>query len=236
MTNENMTIRFTPDGFSFTECPNSASVLLDDAPLHEITPGPDYQSRLHEQLLDQLSTGDEVRDITCQFVSTRVMALPPDVNDQELATAMYQLTMGKGDCEEQVLLQPVSLNNGQEVILCFGIDRQLYLFLQRNFGEVVYEHHLATLLTQGSRMASGNCMVVRCDSQFLELALFRQGKLDVVNVYRTSHTENRSYYVMNTWLQQNLDQMQDNLLVLSQNTEGLQIRANLHRFIKHVFG
>lgn len=235
MANENMTIRFTPDGFSYAECPNSASILLDDAPFHDVAPGPDFQQRLHEQLLDHLVDTDTVRDITCQFVSTRVMVLSPDMLDPGMATSLYELTLGHDD-DEQVLLQPLSLPSGQDVTLCFGIDRQLYHFLMRNFGDVTFEHHLATLLISGTRLANGNCLVVRCDSQFLELALFRQKRLDVVNVYRTSQADNRCYYIMNTWMQQQLDQTEDNLLVLSQGNEGLQIRASLHRFIKHVYG
>lgn len=235
MANENMTIRFTPDGFSYAECPNSASIILDDAPLHEVAPGPDFQSRLHEQLLDHLADADRVRDVTCQFLSTRVMLLPPDVTEPSQAEALYAFTLGNRP-DEQMVLQPLSLPTHQEVTLCFGIDRELYLFLQRNFGEVTFEHHLSTLLVDGARMASGNCMVVRCDAQFVELAVFRKKQLSLVNVYQTSVPENRSYYIMNTWLQQRLDQTQDSLLVLSQGNESLQVRASLHRFIKHVFG
>ena len=236
MANENMTIRFTPDGFSFAECPNSASILLDDAPFHEVAPGSDFQQRLHEQVLEQVASDNDVRDITCQLVSTRVLTLPTEVTEPDMARQMYGLTLGQADSEEEVLLQDVVLPSGQAVRLCFGIDHELYHFLMRNFGDVTFEHHLSTLLEQGARMASGNCMVVRCDSQFLELALFRQGKLDMTNVYRVSQADNRTYYIMNAWIQHKLDQLQDNLLVLSQNTEGLQVRASLHRFIKHVFG
>ena len=236
MANENMTIRLTPDGFSFAEGLDATAELLDEAPFHEIAPGADFQQQLHAQLLDRLSDGEHVPNVTIQQVSTRVMLLPADVTDSELAESMYHLTLGKPQTEEQVILQPLTLSTGQEVTLCFGIDHVLYHFLQRNFGEVSIQHTLSSLLLQGARMASGNCMVVRCDSQFLELALFRQGRLSLVNVYRATQTDNRTYYVMNTWLQEQLDQLQDNLLVVSQNTEGLQVRANLHRFIKHVFG
>lgn len=235
MANDKMTIRFAPDGFSFTECPNAASVLLDDAPLHEVAPGADYQQRLHQQLLEAIPVGETLPDLTCQIVSQRVCLLPPSVEEADVAISMYHATFEEPEEPEQVMLQPLSLPNGQDVLLCFGVNRELYLFLQRNYGELTFEHHLATLLPQAARMASGNCMVVRCEGEQLELALFRDRKLDVVNVYRTSNTDNRSYYVMNTWLQQGLDQVQDNLLVLGGGTEALQMRASLHRFIKHVF-
>lgn len=231
-----MTIRFTPDGFSYVDFPLSDQTLLDEAPFHEVAPGPDFQQRLHTQLLEQLPTGEAVPDVTCQFVSTRLVILPPDITDAQLAETMYHTTVGKAEADEQVIMQPLSLPNRQDVMLCFGISHELYHFMLRNFGEVTFEHHIASLLVHAARSASGNCLVVRCDSQYIELALFRQGRLDMVNAYRATQTENRTYYIMNTWIQQQLDQLQDNLLVVSQNTEGLQIRASLHRFIKHVFG
>lgn len=230
-----MTIRFTPDGFSFTQCPTSATLLLDEAPFFEVAPGPDFQSRLQTQVLEQLSTSDSVPDLTCQFVSTRVMLLPPDINDLELAAKMYQATLSESQEPEEIILQPLSLPTGQQVNLCFGISRSLFLFLQRNYGELTFEHHISTLLVEAARMAQGNCLVVRCDAQNLELALFHNRQLQLVNVYRTTQAENRSYYVMNTWTQEGLDQLQDYLLVLGGTNEGLQIRASLHRFIKHVF-
>lgn len=236
MANEIMTIRLTLDGFSYAECPTSASILLDDAPFHEVAPGPDFQSRLRESLLAEVAKSDAVRDVCCQFVSTRVLVLPPHVTEVTQATAFYALTFGQTEAEEQVILQPLTLPSGQAITLCFGINRELYHFMLRNFDDVTFEHHLSTLITQGAQMASGNCLVTRCDTQILELALFRGGKLDLVNVYRTSQADNRSYYLMNTWQQQRLDQLHDNLLVLGQNTEALQVRANMHRFIKHVFG
>lgn len=235
MAIQNMTIRFTPDGFSFTQCPTSANLLLDEAPFVEVTPGPDFQHRLQSQVLDQLPTSESVPDLTCQFVSTRVILLPSDITDLSLASTMFQATLSEAEEEEEVILQPLTLPTGQQVNLCFGISRSLFLFLQRNYGELTFEHHLSTLLVEAARMAQGNCLVVRCDAQNLELALFRNRQLHLANVYRTSQAENRSYYVMNTWTQEGLDQLQDYLLVLGGNNEGLQVRASLHRFIKHVF-
>lgn len=235
MANKNMTIRFTPDGFSFAECPNSASIILDEAPFHDIAPGPDFQRRLHEALLDALPQDGSLLDLTCQVVSTRVVILPPDITDLEQASLMYRSTLCEPTAPEEVMLQPLTLPTGQEVMLCFGFDHELLCFLQRNFGELSFEHHLATLLIEGARMANGNCLVVRCDAQFLELALFRQKRLQLINVYRTSRAENRSFYVMNTWIQEELDQLTDYLLVLGSSTECLQVRASLHRFIKHVY-
>lgn len=230
-----MTIRFTPDGFSFQECANVTSSMLDEASFHEVAPGPDFQHRLQEQLLEALPQSETVYDVCCQLVSNRVVLISPDILDSDLVGQMYKTTVGQSENEEQVICQPLDLQNGQMVTLCFGFDSSLYHFLQRNFGDLTFQHNISSLLIEGARKAAGNCLVARCDSQTLELAYFSQGRLGLVNVYHTRQADSRSYYVMNTWQQLGLDQLNDNLLVLGSGNEALQVRASLHRFIKHVF-
>lgn len=229
-----MTIRFAPDGFSFAEG-SDCEAALSEAPFNAIAPGPDFGHQLQEKVLDLVPIGEQLTNLTCQFISTRVILLPPDITDSSVAEEMYHLTINRADADEQLLLQPVELKGGQTITLCFGIDRDLFLFLQRNYGELTFEHRLASLITEGSRKSSGTCLVVRCDSQTLELVLFRNNQVEMANVYHATQVDTRCYYVMNTWLQMGLDQLEDNLLVVSTGTEGLQIRASLHRFIKHVF-
>lgn len=271
MTKDNMTIRFAPDGFSFIDCPGASSspiddapsplldvalsARLDDAPFHEVTPGPDFQQRLHEAVLNVLPESETPLDLTVQVLSERVVILPPDT-DPELAASMYHVTLSDLDEPEHVLLQPLALPSGQCVTLCFGIDRQLYLFLERNCGDLRFEHHLATLL-QGASSAAPSSSSLRpqvspsqpsmaappvsqatlatvVTPQFLELALFRAGQLILANVYRTSQADNRRYYVLNTWLRQGLDQLNDLLLILGKGDLAAQLHQDLRPFIKHI--
>ncbi|MBR5715696.1 MAG: DUF3822 family protein [Bacteroidales bacterium] len=231
MTKDNVTIRFAPDGFSFIDCPDATSAQFDEAPFHEVSPGPDFQQRLHEAVLEALPESEAPLDLTVQIHSSRVVVLPPDT-EFELAASMYRTTFTEAPEAEQVLLQPLMLPSGQQVTLCFGIDRSLYLFLERNFGELHFEHHLATLLLEGARATSGNTLVVRTDEQFLQVALFRLGQLALVNVYRTSQADNRRYYVLNTWIREGLDQLNDHLLILGKGNPASQLHQDLRPFIK----
>ena len=272
MTKDNMTIRFAPDGFSFIDCSGASSspsddatsprlsvatsALLDDAPFHEVAPGPDYQQRLHEAVLNVLPESETPLDLTVQVLSERVVILPPDT-DPDLATSMYHVTLSDLDEPEQVLLQPITLPSGQRVTLCFGIDRQLYLFLERNCGDLSFEHHLATLLhraapsaapsssslrpqvspsqpSMAAQPASQACLATMVTPQFLELALFRSGQLVLANVYRTSQADNRRYYVLNTWLREGLDQLNDLLLILGKGDPASQLHQDLRPFIKQI--
>ena len=278
MTKDNMTIRFAPDGFSFIDCPGASSspiddatsplldvamsARLDDAPFHEVTPGPDYQQRLHEAVLNVLPESETPLDLTVQILSERVVILPPDT-DPELAASMYHVTLSDLDEPEHVLLQPLTLPSGQRLTLCFGIDRQLYLFLERNCGDLRFEHHLAALLQGASSAAPSSSSAAPSSSslrpqvspsqpsmaappasqatlatvvtpQFLELALFRAGQLILANIYRTSQADNRRYYVLNTWLRQGLDQLNDLLLILGKGDPAAQLHQDLRPFIKQI--
>ena len=272
MTKDNMTIRFAPDGFSFIDCSGASSspsddatsprlgvatsALLDDAPFHEVTPGPDYQQRLHEAVLNVLPESETPLDLTVQVLSERVVILPPDT-DPDLATSMYHVTLSDLDESEQVLLQPLTFPSGQRVTLCFGIDRQLYLFLERNCGDLRFEHHLASLLhraapsvapsssslrpqvslsqpSMAAPSAQQACLATMVTPQFLELALFRSGQLVLANVYRTSQADNRRYYVLNTWLREGLDQLNDLLLILGKGDPAAQLHQDLQPFIKQI--
>ena len=272
MTKDNMTIRFAPDGFSFIDCPGASSspvddapsplldvalsARLDDAPFHEVTPGPDFQQRLHEAVLNVLPESETPLDLTVQVLSERVVILPPDT-DPELAASMYHVTLSDLDEPEHVLLQPLALPSGQCVTLCFGIDRQLYLFLERNCGDLRFEHHIATLLHRAAPSVAPSSSSLRpqvslsqpsmaapsaqqaylatvVTPQFLELALFRAGQLILANIYRTSQADNRRYYVLNTWLREGLDQLNDLLLILGKGDPAAQLHQDLRPFIKHI--
>ena len=289
MTKDNMTIRFAPDGFSFIDCSGASSspsddatsprlsvatsALLDDAPFHEVAPGPDYQQRLHEAVLNVLPESETPLDLTVQVLSERVVILPPDT-DPDLATSMYHVTLSDLDEPEQVLLQPLTLPSGQRLTLCFGIDRQLYLFLERNCGDLCFEHHLASFLHRAAPSAAPSssslrpqvspsqpfmaahpvpssqvslsqpsmaapsaqqaCLATVVTPQFLELALFRSGQLVLANVYRTSQAGNRRYYVLNTWLREGLDQLNDLLFILGKGDLASQLHQDLRPFIKQI--
>ena len=280
MAKDNMTIRFTPDGFSFlvgrdakgshhasetslsdhtslrtvassilekASLRSSASSLLDEVPFHEVAPGPDFSLRLQHEVLEALPECETPPDLSVQIVSDRVILLPPHITDLDTAALMYRTTLSEpaapahtgplseSAVEEQLLLQPLTLPTGQRVVLCFGINRSLYLFLQRNFGDLTFEHHISTLLTKAAPASlSQPSMAAQVTPQFLELALFRQGKLALVNVYRTSHPDNRAYYVLNTWMREGLDQLHDRLLILGNGVPATQLHTALQPFIKHI--
>ena len=280
MAKDNMTIRFTPDGFSFlvgrdakgshhasetslsdhtslrtvassilekASLRSSVSSLLDEVPFHEVAPGPDFSLRLQHEVLEALPECETPPDLSVQIVSDRVILLPPHITDLDTAALMYRSTLSEpaspthtgplseSAVEEQLLLSPLTLPTGQRVVLCFGINRSLYLFLQRNFGDLTFEHHISTLLTKATTASlSEPSMAAQVTPQFLELALFRQGKLALVNVYRTSHPDNRAYYVLNTWMREGLDQLHDRLLILGNGVPATQLHTALQPFIKHI--
>lgn len=222
------TIRLTPDGFSLYN-------VTDGRSFYDVAPGLDFVQRMQEAILDHLPVADTQDGLICEVETTRLLLLPPDITDAGIQQQMYDTTFSTVNEEEQMKVQQLTLSTGQTLQLCFGLNRSLNNFLMRNYESVTFCHPIVSLLEEGVRMAQGNCLVVRCDERYLELALFRDKQLHLCNSYHTSHAENRTYYVMNTWQQLGLDQLTDYLLVLGGTNEGLQVRASTHRFIKHVF-
>lgn len=226
MTDKNLTIRFTPDGFSYN----------DNDGFCEVSPGPDFFQRLCESLLEHVMPGQDADMMRCEVETTRLLLAPPHIEDEELLRDMFDITLSHSERPEQLITQVVELPKTQQAVkLCFAIDCELYHFMQRNYGDTLFCHPIAAMLTDADRMTQGNCLVAHCSQSFLMTALFRNSQLTLCNCFRTSQADTRSYYVMNTWVQQGLDQLQDYLLVLGKGNEALQVRASLHRYIKHVF-
>ena len=82
--------------------------------------------------------------------------------------------------------------------------------------------------------ASQACLATMVTPQFLELALFRSSQLVLANVYRTSQADNRRYYVLNTWLREGLDQLNDLLFILGKGDPASQLHQDLRPFIKQI--
>ena len=228
MNSEISTIRLTPDGFSLYD-------PVEGHSNYDVAPGPDFILKMEETILDKLPTDAEREKLVCEVETTRLLLLPPDITDERLCRQMYDMTFSAMPEEEQLITVPFEIPSGQSVQFCFGIDHALYNFLQRNYENLHFTHPITSLIKEAYNMVQGNCMVVRCNDRYMELAVFRDKKFEFCNSYHTSHAENRTYYVMNTWKQLQLDQLNDYLLVLGGTNEGLQVRASTHRFIKHVF-
>ena len=56
----------------------------------------------------------------------------------------------------------------------------------------------------------------------------------LANVYRTSQADNRRYYVLNTWLREGLDQLNDLLFILGKGDPASQLHQDLQPFIKQI--
>jgi hypothetical protein len=79
-----------------------------------------------------------------------------------------------------------------------------------------------------------SCLATLVTPQFLEIALFSANQLVLANIYRTSQADNRRYFVLNTWLREGLDQLNDTLLILGSGDPASQLHQDLRPFIKHI--
>lgn len=209
-----ISIRLLPDGFSYLN------------QFHPILPGADFIKRLEESLLEALNESEETEGI-CSVENVRFFLSPLDI-DQKLATLMAQKTMASTSEEEETPI--VLIDKEQGIRFCFGIDSHLYHFIQRNWPEINFTHPLFELLEQWvNREKEDDCMVVNAGENYLNLLVFKKGRLYLANRFEVSGTDNILYHLMNCWTQCGLDVIDHKLYL---QTSIHSIREQIGQYIK----
>ena len=219
MTQDNVnkiTIRLLPDGYSF---------LNQD---HPIQRGADFIERIKESLLEGIECCDvpETATFVCSVENVR-FCLSPLETDLD-AEQSYRFCLSEAE-QEETLLHLEDVAHG--IRFTFGIDTQLYHFLQRNCPEITFTHPLFELFTQwaSKEEVKQNCMVAEAGENFLNLLIFKEGKLQIANRFENTSEEDIVYHVMNCWTQCTLDVLDDKLY-LTTTLPG--ISKNIGQFIK----
>ncbi len=209
-----ISIRLQPDGFSYS------------GQFHAVLPGADFIQRLEEALLDALQN-EEANNFDCTVETTRYAIIPAEA-DNTLAKQMYQLCQAQPETEEDVLMQ----NAGdQQFRIAFGIDHQLYTFLQRNLGQVTFTHPLVWLYDTwtGRQETEADCMIVEASEKAINLLIYKNGRLHTAHRSNVSGTDNQTYYVMNLWTLNNLDVIEHKIYLQNATNE---LQNQLSQYIK----
>ena len=219
MTQDNVnkiTIRLLPDGYSFLN------------QYHPVQRGADFNQRLKESLLEELERNEtaETTSYVCSVENVRFCLTPlQEVIDPE---ARYQFCISETEQEETLVhLEDVA----HDIRFTIGVDSELYHFLQRNFPELSFTHPLYELFTlwADKEEVKQNCMVAEADENFVNLLVFKEGKLQIANRFECTSTDDILYHVMNCWTQCSLDVIEDRLYL---DTPLPDITKNIGQFIK----
>ena len=211
-----LSIRLLPDGFSFLN------------QFYPILPGADYAKRLEEGLLDKISESTEIQMIGQFSIETTRFCLSPLDIDANLAQTMYETSLPKAEQDETVLSLE---DNVHGVRFSFGIDRQLYLFILRNWPDITFTHPLFELYKQqaATDRHTQDCMIAEAEGKYLNLLVFKGDKLTLANRFEDCGSNNNLYYIMNCWEQCGLDVLDDKLYL---RTSDKNLIHNVQQYIK----
>lgn len=212
-----ISIRLLPDGFSYLN------------QFHPVLPGADFIQRLEEAMLETLNGSEEPEAVegVCSVENVRFFLSPLEI-DAVMASKMAKMTLPTLDQEETTLdLTDEALG----IRFSFGIDSQLYRFITRNWPELSLTHPLFTLIEKWGQREEINqdCMVAEAGENFLNLLVFKQGRLQLANRFEVNSNENILYHLMNCWTQCGLDIIDHKLYL---QTEVKSIRELIGQYIK----
>ena len=231
--NNTLSIRLRSDGFSF-----AIYDKLEDHSFQwkevKVAPGEDYVERLKKAIVEQEELLNEsYRQIHVTVATTRMIVAPSKLVEamqttcdtasenvpEEAIESIFKTTLTELSREEVHLTEK---HAPSEVIFGFGMDKDLYNFMQRTFPDVAYHHPVTTLhayFSEKSKLGNNAKVYAHFSEEELIILIYKNGKLQLANFYNTmSSSENAIYYLLNTWAQCNLDNRQD-LLQLAGNKE-----------------
>lgn len=228
-----LSIRLQPDGFLFS----THNITEDDSfSLREVTiaPGPDYHGRLKNRILDTEELLCDYKEVHITVATPRFTLFPAYEIDEATAGKFYRLTCSEAK-EPETLLQEIHTGSGVGFI--FGIDRELYNFLNRTFPEVKFHHPLCILhsyFSEKSKMGNNAKMIVQLSDRGIDLLVYRNGHLQLANSYLDNEIENIAYHIMNTWLKCGLDAHQDLLQLAGNKSIQAKLSEQLSPLLSHI--
>lgn len=211
-----ISIRLLPDGFSFLN------------QFYPILPGADYTKRLEEGLLDYTTRlGDDIAIQQFVVENTRFCVSPLDIAPQ-LTRMMYEASLPQYEQEESTLDLEDDVHG---IRFTFGIDSQLYYFILRNWPDVSFTHSVFELYHQwcSNERITQDCMIAEAEENYLNVLVFKEGRLQLANRFEDTGINNILYHIMNCWEQCGLDVLDDKVHLITANQE---LRLKVQQYIK----
>lgn len=228
-----LSIRLQSDGFLFS----THNITEDDSfSLKEVSiaPGADYNSRLKNRILDTEDLLRDYKEVHITVATPRFTLFPAFEIDEATASRFYGLTCSEAQ-EPETLLQEIHTSSGVGFI--FGMDQEIYNFLNRTFQEVRYHHPLCILhsyFSEKSKMGNNAKMIVQVSEHGIDLLVYRNGHLQLANCYPDSEIETIAYHIMNTWLKCGLDTHQDLLQLAGNKAMQAKLTEQLSPLLDHI--
>lgn len=228
----NLSIRISPDGFSFSGAIPSVngSLFYRNIPYDK---SKDYISFLKETFFEEECLRWTYRNILI-FCFTPAYLFVPD--------ALYD------DTKKQELMQHAYLSSvpqkmlsntlaGEKEKLVFGIEKEMYAFLSRSFFNPRFFHHLSLPFNywkKQSALSLSGQMYVLLNRKTIDICCFKNGEAVFVNSFSYHHADDVLYFIACTWRQVELNQLKDRLYLFGSPDYKPVLTDKLRNYIQYV--
>lgn len=124
-----------------------------------------------------------------------------------------------------------------KIMNLFGIPRDLFDFLQRAFPYAEYVHHITPLLHYflKIRTIGENARVyVHLTNSDVSVFCFRSNRIEAVNTFSYSDTNDAAYFILTLWDKLRFDQLSDVLHIAGFTENRTDLITILSRFVENV--
>ena len=131
----------------------------------------------------------------------------------------------------------VSLMPDNQVKIAWLMPRGMQAFLGRTFNYPMTYHHLQLLCEHffGLNRDDGKSrMFLNLREGYMDLAIYREGKLQGANTFHFADHQDAVYYALTAWRAHELDQLADELQLMGDNAECAAMTPKLREFVKSV--
>ncbi len=227
--NYDLSIRLTPDGFSF--CIYSVSdptvfFFQETGMGSKFT----YTESIKRLIFDLGFFSQPFRSTKATVVSPQFTLVPDKFFDRKRAKALFHYNFH--ETEGKILNDSPLVG----IHIVYHLDEEVHSFLSRNLWNPHFYHQSTPLLKLFATRAAekgSRCCFVDFHDRFVSLFAFDKGLL-TANMFPATHPQDTLYYITNAWEKLSFDQSADPLLLSGNRDAHTEVIDELSKFIAKV--
>ncbi len=227
--NYDLSIRLTPDGFSFCiySITDPTVFFFQETGMgSKFT----YTESIKRLVFDLGFFSQPFRSTKVTVVSPLFTLVPGKFFDRKRAKELFHYNFHETGGK---ILNDSSLAG---IHIVYHLDEEVYSFLSRNLWNPHFRHQASTLLSLFATRAvkrGERCCFVDFHDRFVSLFAFDEGLL-TANMFPATHPQDTLYYLTNAWEKLAFDQSADSLLLSGNLDAHSEVIEKLSKFIAKV--
>ena len=186
---------------------------------------------LEDAIYDTPELLNEYRRVRVIVHSRHFVMFPAESSDEDCIDLLRH-AFPSDDGDTGVCLLP-----DNQVKIAWLMPRGMQAFLGRTFNYPMTYHHLQPLCEHffGLNRDDGKSrMFLNLREGCMDLATYREGKLQGANTFHFADHQDAVYYALTAWRAHGLDQLADELQLMGDNAECAAMTPKLREFVKSV--